>query len=634
MSAPRLHESSEFDEIARKTLEGLEAAGNPEGITEDQVRERLAEAFAKHGGKTFEGEPGLVLDDEDMRVFDAPAQVRELRIPAPTEAYWYTDPEQGATIRHFILMRRALGAVFHGGLMLQGPAGCLAADTIINLNRGGKGYSETIERVVKRSSGASGRYQWDRAIETKVARADGAVVKLGTMASAWFSGHKQTYTLKTETSRTIRATATHPFLTPDGWRQLGDLQPGMAVQVNVERSQPRERKAKTRYLMLATRFHPNQASRGKRGRSARFTVPVHRMTVEADMNGLSLDEFHAAVLNDPVRSGSLVFLDPNIQVHHRDHDSLNNARSNLSVMTRSQHRRHHGLNGDGDSVLWQIGTETIESIEVFGVEPTYDLELTDDPHNFLANGFVVHNSGKTLGMSHLIAQMNAELGLDLRLFRMNCAVQTDPQKWFGRREINKAGSRYEKSDFILAVERGDVIQLDEANRIHPHIANSIHSLLDGTQELALPDLNLTIEVNPATVFVATMNIGSQYGGTHRLDQAFRSRFSTTIEVGPPPRDEEIKVVSLNTGCDSDAAATLVDIAIKSRDLFETGDLRTEISTRDLVAAGRWVAAGKTIKQALELTVIPAFDGDANGGSVGAESDRTKIRSLVAGKLGR
>lgn len=242
--------------------------------------------------------------------------------------------------------------------------------------------------------------------------------------------------------------------------------------------------------------------------------------------------------------------------------------------------------------------------------------------------------GKTLMVPHIIERMNRERNLNLSVFKMDCAVVTDPQKWFGRREISKAGSRYETSDFIRATESGMVVQLDELNRIHPHVSDSVHALLDGTGTVSLSDLNLTVTVHPETVFIATMNVGAAYGGTYRLDHAFRSRFGTTIEVGPPPKDDEIAVVARNTGCDLDAAAVLVGIAESTRSLFATGDLRHEISTRDLVAAGRWVAAGMSERDALGITAIPQFDGDASGASVGQESERARVLSIIDGKLAR
>ncbi len=58
-----------------------------------------------------------------------------------------------------------------------------------------------------------------------------------------------------------------------------------------------------------------------------------------------------------------------------------------------EHIEHHDLS---NNVLEQIGTEKIISIEKAGEIMTYDIEVADDPHCFLANGFVVHNTGKTM----------------------------------------------------------------------------------------------------------------------------------------------------------------------------------------------------------------------------------------------
>jgi hypothetical protein len=48
-----------------------------------------------------------------------------------------------------------------------------------------------------------------------------------------------------------------------------------------------------------------------------------------------------------------------------------------------------------------IGTEQITAIRPHGEEDTYDVEVDDDPHNYIANGFVVHNTGKTVFLANL-----------------------------------------------------------------------------------------------------------------------------------------------------------------------------------------------------------------------------------------
>jgi hypothetical protein len=240
--------------------------------------------------------------------------------------------------------------------------------------------------------------------------------------------------------------------------------------------------------------------------------------------------------------------------------------------------------------------------------------------------------GKTVSVRKSVERLNAA-GHDLRLFKMDCATVTDPGKWFGRREADATGTHFVKSDFVISVERGDVVLLDEIMRLHPHIHNPVMALLDGSEAVTISDLNETLHRHPQTVFIATTNEGTQHGGVHRMDWSMRERFSTTLRRKPPPEDEEIRILTSATNCDADAAAVLVTIARKTRDMHATGDLRNAISTRTLVAAAMWVGFGMREWDALAITAVPEFDGDASG-MVGAESDRQKVLGILEGRLGR
>lgn len=242
-------------------------------------------------------------------------------------------------------------------------------------------------------------------------------------------------------------------------------------------------------------------------------------------------------------------------------------------------------------------------------------------------------SGKTVGVIRAIERLNAahpELGLPLLV--MDCATLTDPQKWFGRREIDKDGTRYETSAFVEAVQSGAAILLDEFMRLHPNIHNPVMSLFSGTETALLSDLNLQIVRHPRTVFIGTTNQGSQFGGTHRMDWAMRERWGFTIERDFPPTDEETKIlVDHNPGCDLDAAAVLVDIARSTRDMWQKGDLRAPISTRTLDNAAFLVASGMSEREALEYTALPEYDGGAEGNLGGTESERAKVKGIIEGR---
>lgn len=242
--------------------------------------------------------------------------------------------------------------------------------------------------------------------------------------------------------------------------------------------------------------------------------------------------------------------------------------------------------------------------------------------------------GKTMGVPRLIERMNKEHGLGLRLLKMDCPTVTDPQRWFGARHIDKDGDRYEKSAFVEAVERGDVILLDEVKRLHPTIHNPIMSLLAGDETVLLADLNITIARHPQTVFLATTNEGAMFGGNHRMDYAMDERFPFRVERGFPPKDDEIAILTThNPGCDKDAASVLVTIAAKTRDLWRTGDLRSPISTRTLNHAAFLVASGYTEREALQYTALAMYDGTADG-SLGEKSDRQTVAAIVEGATGR
>ena len=626
--APEPHSDPEFDTVWDQAWAAVTAAGNPEGLDPDAARQTLAEVMAQHAGRSFAPSPAVVA------AIPPDLGPRTLVIPRPSgDPLWWDDPDQAEFTDHFILTRRALGAAMPGGLLITGPSGCVAGDTIVHVNRGGKGTKYRIDQLVARETHTfhgRGERLWNYNIPTRIARADGGVIKLGYLASAWCSGDKETFTLRTRGGRYIRATAQHPFLTPDGWTTLGDLRPGMTVMVNAGRGRSTH-KPKPTYRLRTTLYHPNQAHASGRPNDE-FRVPEHRLVLEAEMNDLGLDTYLSMLRTDPIRSRRLRFLSHANQVHHVDGNPRNNDIENLVEMSEVEHHRLHAREGHGNHVLWQVGADVVESVERFGVEPTYDLQTEDDPHNFIANGFVVHNSGKTEGVVHAVERVNKAHGLSLRLFRMDCATVTDPQKWFGRREVDKDGTRYEKSDFILAVERGDVVLLDELTRLHPSIHNGVMSLLDGSNSVHLSDLNVTVARHPETVFIATANIGVQYGGTHRLDAAMRERFPYSIERPFPPADVEPAILASRSGCDMDGASRLVKVAVESRRLHASGDLRTPVSTRTLVYAALLVAAGMTEKEALEFTAVPIYDSDANG-IAGAESERAKFRVAIKGKLG-
>lgn len=291
-------------------------------------------------------------------------------------------------------------------LLAQAGTGCIQGDAEIIVNRAGIGRRMTLRDLVVRFNGgrtesvdSRGRRSvqprpWDLAIPTFVQREVDGVVRLGELQNAWFSGVKTTYTVTTDSGRTVRATDEHPFFTDRGWLRLDELLVGDEVHVRGEQAVGVPRQPKPHYRTRSgLKGHPYAGRRTATMHKHR--VPLHRLVAEATMNGMIVESFI-----DRVRVGDvegLAFIDPAVYaVHHIDHDHLNNDPGNLKVMTHEEHHRLHAAEGKTNSVLFKVVSERVISVERFGEEETYDIEVADDPHNFIVNGFVVHNTGKSL----------------------------------------------------------------------------------------------------------------------------------------------------------------------------------------------------------------------------------------------
>lgn len=91
------------------------------------------------------------------------------------------------------------------------------------------------------------------------------------------------------------------------------------------------------------------------------------------------------------------------QVHHKNEDRADNAIGNLEVVTPTEHHRRHrkhlhmnrGRAGRGGEIWLLPEVDHVSSISAVGDRRVYDLVMADPHRNFVANGVVVHNCGKT-----------------------------------------------------------------------------------------------------------------------------------------------------------------------------------------------------------------------------------------------
>ena len=295
------------------------------------------------------------------------------------------------------------GFLHKRGIMLWGPPGCLDAETKIHYqafhNDGRRSHQKTvtIERLYQlfhRIIGkGKGRYQ-TLPVETEMrvssVNDDGCIIS-NKIINVVKSGIKKVYKLTTDSGSKILITKDHKFLTNGKYIPLENLKINDSVDMhkntaaNVSKSG-----TKTGRIFCYVKQHP--FARTKIVNKYTYKVlPNARVVVEANMNGLTRNDY-LLCLNEGNIEG-LSFLDNKYDVHHIDEDCTNDDLKNLEILTHSDHASLHG--SKNPDLFFVTTSETITSIEYIGERETYDIQMAAPYHNFVANQFVVHNSGKT-----------------------------------------------------------------------------------------------------------------------------------------------------------------------------------------------------------------------------------------------
>jgi nitric oxide reductase NorQ protein len=157
-----------------------------------------------------------------------------------------------------------------------------------------------------------------------------------------------------------------------------------------------------------------------------------------------------------------------------------------------------------------------------------------------------------------------------------------------------------------AVRDGAVCYLDEIVEARQDTTVVLHPLADHRRQLPIERLGVTVDAAPGFCLVVSYNPGYQ-SVLKDLKDSTRQRM-VAIELDFPPPDVEEKIVAHEAGVDQDVARSLVRLGQAIRRL-ETAGLREVASTRVLVAAGRLVAVGLSVRDAARAAVAGPLTDD-------------------------
>lgn len=218
---------------------------------------------------------------------------------------------------------------------------------------------------------------------------------------------------------------------------------------------------------------------------------------------------------------------------------------------------------------------------------------------------------------------------------VNCAAFRETKDWFGFRTARDGSVFWHKSDFVHAVTMGDcVVVLDEFNRLHSTLHNSLYPLLDARRTTFIEEMEEIIHVAPKTLFIATCNLGYAHTGAFQMDAALEDRFSYRMDVNFLPKADEIRVLKAKTGIPLDQAKKLAQIAadVRKKASGTSPSLSRALSTRQLIATANLMAMlakmGHEVTQAFETTILPGYSKEG-----GSDSEQAQVRLLIQGVFG-
>lgn len=331
--------------------------------------------------------------------------------------------EMSADVEKFssgsLVVDNILGGGFAKGRVIEvyGPEACLFEDTFIQYETIRKDTKErinhkggTIKKLYERFKNVEGidkrsfnRQYKAEDLEYKVSSINEEdCIFTNEVLDVVKSGKKECFEVTAKIKNKeykIQASKDHKFYVGDGkYKPLEDLNEGDFVFIHDSFRNKKGIKKTVRAKEILTKNHPDPKCTKKtvNGKYEYYRNYVYKLVVEAYMNDLTLDEYIEVLNSDDLeRIKNLKYVDSSLyDIHHVDGDRNNNSIENLEILKKSDHYRHHALENH-NNLRFIAKPAEIVSIENKGVKETYDIRCYSPYNNYVANNFVVHNSGKT-----------------------------------------------------------------------------------------------------------------------------------------------------------------------------------------------------------------------------------------------
>lgn len=344
-------------------------------------------------------------------------------------------------------------------LIIGDEMGCIDGESMISINRAGGCRKVKLKHLYNRFNDIKvDRYKWDNNILTYASSLVNNEFRLREVTGVYYKGKKKVIQITLEDGKKLRATPDHLFLKNDNtWIPLNKikindilLSNGIDVCKNCGTTENlivykyskfigycktcmyrtlRKNKYGSEfgaeftdnkgyiYIEGFLKFHPYNTSAG---------IYKHRLIYEAYANGYSYNNWLNIIKYNKFSSDH-IFLTPDIIIHHKDKNPKNNDISNLECTTMSEHMTlHQDRNKIKRTIPKQLKVIDIE--EVPNEIDVYDISVKES-HNFIANGIIVHNCGKTIESLAATRFLNAYPALVITPNSLKYSWVNECNKW-------------------------------------------------------------------------------------------------------------------------------------------------------------------------------------------------------------
>lgn len=307
--------------------------------------------------------------------------------------------------------------------ILSDDMGCISGDAKVSVSRGGGTRIRTMRQLYEGFNGLS-KNKWRDDIPTLVRCLKGDRFGNHEIRAVLDKGVRSVVRVSLANGKSIVCTPDHELRMFTGeWVPASELRPGDIVTTNGQEvckecgssenviTSPN---AKFRGYCRVCMYRVHRAKpTWKGGRSldkdGYVRLSGHRDHPEANQHGQILEHRYVMekFLGRYLASGELV--------HHINEIKDDNRIENLEIVSSGDHMRKHdvrlrmdggGTINGGEVIVLPRGVEVV-SVEDAGEDHVYDVVMADPYRNFVADGIVVHNCGKSLQSLVAVAEDDA-----------------------------------------------------------------------------------------------------------------------------------------------------------------------------------------------------------------------------------